>query len=150
MKLRLGDSIIHVAPTARDVSHRQSSLQFIYLVVIQPFLSKPLIDNAPNENGGVGVYAGFRERNKSKEIQPHSFTLYNPSRHDTFDKVPDVQKMYTSTLTKHIRKFERTRHKRASSVLSTYSDQLRFVMEKLPVNRIVPPIRGAGAAVALT
>jgi len=57
--------------------------------------------------------------------------------------------MYTSTLIKHIKKFERTRQKRASSVLSTYSDQLRFVMEKMPINRIVPPIRGAGAALAV-
>jgi len=51
MKMRLGDSIMHVAPTAKDT-----------------FINKPVIDTAPNEKGGVGVYVGFRERNKSKEI----------------------------------------------------------------------------------
>ena len=112
-------------------------------------MSTAMIDSSPNERAGVGVYNGFRERDKSKEIQPHSFTLYSPSKIKTFDNVQDTSRVYNSTLQKNIKKFERTRHKRASSVLSTYSDQLRHVMEKLPINKIVPPIQGAGAAVML-
>ena len=61
----------------------------------------------------------------------------------------DTSRVHNSTLQKNIKKFERIRHKRATSVLSTYSDQLRHVMEKLPINKIVPPIQGAGAAVML-
>ena len=36
----------------------------------------PMIDNAPNERAGVGVYADFRQRDKSKEIQHAAFSLY--------------------------------------------------------------------------
>ena len=34
----------------------------------QVFMSTAMIDSSPNERAGVGVYNGFRERDKSKEI----------------------------------------------------------------------------------
>lgn len=43
VNFNLGDSTMHIVPTSRET-----------------FISRPLIDNSPNELGGVGVYNGFR------------------------------------------------------------------------------------------
>lgn len=64
--------------------------------------------------------------------------------------MPDMQRVHNTKVSKNVRRYERSRHKRVTSMVSTYTNELRNVMEKMPANRLVPPIRGAGAALALS
>jgi hypothetical protein len=107
-------------------------------------LSEAFIDNTPAENSGVGPKLTFRDRDRSKEIQPQAFSMFSPSKVATFDQIKTVKNIPIEKLAKIQRKYEKGREKRAHTVLSTYSVTLGEVMKTLPMNRLSPPFRHSG------